>query len=117
MTTFSATTTQVDESITKISIGGYLDAHTAPELEQCIRDVVRKGHVRIVIDFSELDYISSAGLGVLMVFIEDVRKSGGDIKLSGMVEKVFSVFDLLGFPVLFNIYPTATEAIEAFPVA
>jgi anti-sigma B factor antagonist len=51
-----------------------------------------------------------------MVFIELVRQKGGDIKLAAMKERVFSVFDLLGFPVLFQIFPTVDEAVEAFPV-
>jgi anti-sigma B factor antagonist len=50
-----------------------------------------------------------------MVFIESVRQKGGDIKLAAMKERVFSVFDLLGFPVLFQIFPTVDEAVEAFP--
>ena len=50
-----------------------------------------------------------------MVFIESVRKDGGDIKLAAMTDRVFSVFDLLGFPVLFEISKTVDEAVKAFP--
>lgn len=97
-----------------ISISGYLDAHTASDLEHALKEVVDRGSVRIVVDFSKLDYISSAGLGVFMVFIESVRKAGGDLKLAAMTDRVYSVFDLLGFPVVFNIYATTQEAINAF---
>lgn len=115
MTTFSAHAEQHKNSTTMIILGGYLDAHTAPELERTIGAQVRAGNVRLIVDFTDLEYISSAGLGVFMVFIERIRTQGGDIKLAAMKEKVFSVFDLLGFPILFNIYSTAEEAVTAFP--
>lgn len=116
MTMFTVNTEQHENQITVLSVNGYLDAHTAPDLESAIGTQVRNGNVRLVVDFGGLSYISSAGLGVFMVFIERVRTKGGDIKLAAMTEKVYSVFDLLGFPVLFNIYATVDEAKDAFPV-
>lgn len=104
-----------DPAVTVIRVSGYLDAHTASDLESTLRTAVEGGSVRLVVDFSDLDYISSAGLGVFMVFIESVRQAGGDLKLAAMSDRVFSVFDLLGFPVVFNIYGTTDDAIAAFP--
>ena len=95
-------------------LNGYLDAHTAPELETAISDLVDTGHNKILVNFSNLDYISSAGLGVFMAFIENVRETGGDIKLTEMKPKVFSVFDLLGFPLLFDIENSQETAINKF---
>lgn len=114
MTTFS-TSTRDQGGTCVVSLAGYLDAHTATDLESTIQGVIDSGNTRLVVDFDELEYISSAGLGVFMVFIESVRKDGGDIKLAAMKERVFSVFDLLGFPVLFEIFKTVDEAVEAFP--
>jgi anti-sigma B factor antagonist len=91
------------EDIVCLDLHGFLDAHTAPDLESAIQQSIDKGSHKILVNFKALDYISSAGLGVFMAFIEDVRNYGGDIKLSSMNEKVFSVFDLLGFPMLFDI--------------
>ena len=93
---------------------GYLDAHTAPELESAIKNIIDTGQNRILVNFENLDYISSAGLGVFMAFIEEVRQNGGDIKLTSMKPKVFSVFDLLGFPLLFDIDKEEEKAIEKF---
>jgi anti-sigma B factor antagonist len=95
-------------------LNGYLDAHTAPELEKAINDVINEGKYFILVNFKNLDYISSAGLGVFMAFIEEIRENNGDIKLSEMSGKVFSVFDLLGFPILFDITETDDEAFEKF---
>lgn len=94
---------KTQEDIKILYIRGYLDAHTAPDLENTIASMVSNGDLRIIVNFRDLDYISSAGLGVFMSFIEEIRSKGGDIKLTSMKNKVFSVFDLLGFPMLFDI--------------
>ena len=49
-----------------------------------------------------------------MAFIEDVRKNDGDIKLTNMSPKVYNVFDLLGFPLLYEIFKDEQEAIKKF---
>lgn len=97
-----------------IYLNGFLDAHTAPELEKEISTIISQGQNRIVVNFRDLEYISSAGLGVFMVFIEEVRAQEGDIKLAAMKPKVFTVFDLLGFPMLFDIMETEEEALAKF---
>lgn len=102
------------EQVDCLYLKGYLDAHTAPVLESAITNIIGKGQYKILVNFRDLDYISSAGLGVFMAFIEDVRDSGGDIKLADMKPKVFSVFDLLGFPVLFDIEKEDVSALKKF---
>lgn len=111
-----------DFSITKrnendiefVSLHGYLDAHTAQDLEKSIADSVAQGSNKLIVNFKNLEYISSAGLGVFMVFIEDVRNATGDIKLTEMQPKVYTVFDLLGFHMLFDILETDEAAITKF---
>ena len=104
-----------DASVTVLELAGQLDAHTAPEFEHFLEQTVRgEGKCKLILDFHELEYISSAGLGVLMGLIEEVRANGGDMKLAALPEKIFHVLDLLGFPVVFQIQPTVAEAVEAF---
>ncbi len=100
--------------VSVLYLKGYLDAHTAPDLEAALRQLVEDGRYRIVVNFTDLNYISSAGLGVFMGFIEEVRENGGDIKLSNMSPKVFRIFDLLGFPTLYDIVDREEEAIDGF---
>jgi anti-sigma B factor antagonist len=97
-----------------LELKGYLDAHTAPDLENTLQRLLTDKKFNIVVNCRDLTYISSAGLGVFMAFIEDVRKNKGDIKLSNMSAKVYNVFDLLGFPVLYEIYKDEQEAITKF---
>jgi anti-sigma B factor antagonist len=97
-----------------IELKGFLDAHTAPELEDAFQKLIKNKKYKIIVNFRDLSYISSAGLGVFMAFIEEVRKNEGDIKLTNMTPKVFNVFDLLGFPILYEIYGNEEDAIAKF---
>ena len=100
--------------ISKIYLKGYLDAHTAPSLENTFSDLIDSKRYKIVVNFQDLAYISSAGLGVFMAFIEKVRDNNGDIKLTSMTDKVYNIFDLLGFPLLYEIFNSEEEAVNKF---
>lgn len=104
-----------DPSITVLELSKQLDAHTAPDFERFLEERIRRdAKKKLVLDFHNLEYISSAGLGVLMGLIEEVRAEDGDMKLAALPEKIYHVLDLLGFPVVFKIYPTTEEAVQAF---
>jgi anti-sigma B factor antagonist len=105
---------QEDGQISVLQLKGYLDAHTAPDLESAFQKLVDEDKFKIVVNFKDLSYISSAGLGVFMGFIEDIRKNGGDIKLTNMTPKIFRIFDLLGFPTLYDIMDDVENAKEKF---
>ena len=113
MSEFAVTRKDVDE-ISVLNLDGYLDAHTAPHFEESLKQLVDEGRFNIIVNCDKLAYISSAGLGVFMGFIEDIRSSNGDIKMSNMTEKVFKIFDLLGFPTLYEIVDDESEAVQKF---
>jgi anti-sigma B factor antagonist len=97
-----------------LALDGFLDAHTAPRFENAIQEELAAGRLHIVADCRALTYISSAGLGVFMSFIEEIRERGGDIKLAGIAPKVYQVFEVLGFHELFDIVETVGAAIARF---
>jgi len=100
--------------LTKVTVQGFLDAHTVPEMEKVIQDLIHNGKYKIIVDFKELSYISSAGLGVFMSVIGDVKSNDGDIVLMQMPPKIYKVFDLLGFTEIFTIVDSEEAAIQAF---
>jgi anti-anti-sigma factor len=100
--------------LTVLSLSGFLDAHTAPEFESSVESALEEGQIRLVIDGSGLTYISSAGLGVFMGFIEEFREAEGDIKICGLSPKVREVFALLGFEELFDIVADVDTAAARF---
>lgn len=97
-----------------LDLHGELDAHTASQLEEALLKLIKNRKANIIVNFNGLEYIASAGLGVFMAYIEDVRGIGGDIKLTNMNNKVYNVFDLLGFPTLYDILEDETMAIQKF---
>ena len=103
-----------DGKVTIVYPQGFLDAHTAPVFESELQSAIDAGHVQIVVNCKDLDYISSAGLGVFMGCIEQVRELGGDIKISNLVPKVYHVFELLGFHQLYDLIATEEEAAGKF---
>ncbi len=110
---FSVTASEQD-GISILTLEGFLDAHTAPQFEEAIQKEINAGRRRIIIHCAKLTYISSAGLGVFMSFIEEIREAGGDIKICGVIPKVLQVFEILGFHSLFDIVGDVPEAVARF---
>ncbi len=102
------------QTVVILEIGGYLDAHTAPDLEKEFDKLLDEKKFSIVMNLKELNYISSAGLGVFMAYIETMRENKGDIKFCELKKDVYEIFDLLGFPVLYEFFETEEEAVKKF---
>lgn len=115
---FSVTRAAVGEGerLVLLTLEGALDAYTAPSFEAAVQAELAAGRVQLVVDCQQLSYISSAGLGVFMEFIDEIREKGGDIKLCGLVSKVRHVFELLGFPAMFDILPDVPDAVTQFSI-
>lgn len=103
-----------ENSVSIISLEGFVDAHTAPQFESAIQTEINAGHYRIIVDCSKLNYISSAGLGVFMSFIEEVRELGGDIRICGLTPKVKHTFEILGFQDIFEMADDIISAQQNF---
>ena len=103
-----------EDTFAIIKLDGAVDAHTAPQFEDAVQKVIDGGQNKIVVDCEKLSYISSAGLGVFMGFVEEVREEGGDIKICGLSEKVKQPFEILGFESLFHFCPYIESAKEKF---
>lgn len=113
MTEFNTSTREIGD-VNVVYLNGFLDAHTAPVLEDTFSSLVEQNKFKLVVNLKDLTYISSAGLGVFMAFIEKMRENNGDIKLTSMNEKVFNIFDLLGFPLLYEIFNNEEDAVGKF---
>jgi anti-sigma B factor antagonist len=109
---FSKPETNPDVSI--ISVKGYVDTTTSTELEESLKRLLRKGRYDIVIDLTDVNYISSAGWGIFISEIKEIRENGGDLKLSAMTGDVYEVFELLEFQTILESYDTVDEAVESF---
>ena len=113
MAEFNVSTREIG-SVDVIELKGYLDAHTAPQLEKTFNDLISNQKYKVVVNFDKLAYISSAGLGVFMAYVETMRNNQGDIKFASMQDKVYNIFDLLGFPMLYEFFGKEEEAVNKF---
>lgn len=86
-----------------IAVIGEIDASSSIELDLTIAKSVGEGFTRILVDCSALEYISSAGLGVFMSYIEEFSEKGIKMVLFGMSEKVANTFKILGLHEFLNI--------------
>ncbi|SMD05389.1 STAS domain-containing protein [Sporomusa malonica] len=91
-----------------------VDASNAKTVEAQLAELVNGGTKNIVCNFSQNEYISSAGLRVFLSTLKIVKKSGGQIVLCGLQPYVQEVFDMAGFSQLFKICNSEEQAIQAF---
>jgi anti-sigma B factor antagonist len=103
-----------NDTVSIVEPVGYLNAHTAKHFEDVLQKLVDENRLLIVINCQQLDYIASAGLGVIMGFIDTVRENSGDIRLCAMNSTVKSIFEVLGFTELYSIFDNEEKAIRSF---
>ena len=96
--------------ILHIRIIGELDANSSIELDEVIKKAIAEGKARMMVDCRELRYISSAGLGVFISHLDNVRNLGGRFVFHNMSVGVFSIFEILG---LHNMIDIVNEQVEA----
>lgn len=100
--------------IALLRVEGFLDAHTFEQLEETIRAIFESGCYKLVVDLAKVDYISSAGAGVLIGARSESQENGGDIVLLNPTESVREVFDLLGLTQIFKVVADKAAAMAAF---
>lgn len=95
-----------------LALTGRLDAQTSKTLEDQLIPLIEGGEKRVLVDFAPLDYISSAGLRVLLLAARKLTQSNGRIALCALRPTIKTVFDIAGFSTVFPIFATRDEAID-----
>jgi anti-anti-sigma factor len=99
---------------TVIRISGSIDALTSDEAQTFFDKQINNTQTCLVIDLSQVDYLSSAGMRVLISAMKNARLRGGNLYLAGLRDNVHQVLNLAGFTSIFKIFPTVDEAAHAF---
>ena len=97
-----------------VVIEGSLDTATSSEADSFVSDKIDQGARKLLIDFEKIDYISSAGLRVLLATSKKLSAEGGELRLCSLNETVQEVFDISGFGMLLNVFETRTGALGDF---
>lgn len=98
---------------TIVAVAGKLDALTAADYEKAMKGLFADGKTRCVVDFSELTYISSAGLRVLLAAAKQTKAAGGQTVFAGVKGNVLSVIEMTGFSLILSLHDTVDAALGA----
>ncbi|MEE9442958.1 MAG: STAS domain-containing protein [candidate division Zixibacteria bacterium] len=100
-----------------IRADGVVDTLTASELEVAIDTLLRQDKYKILIDLGGVDYISSAGWGIFVSKIQEIRQKSGDIKLVNMIPNVYEIYELLEFEHIIQAFDSIERGKDAFNIS
>lgn len=100
--------------VTLVALEGELDTGTAQDVQKQLAALIDQGRTRLLLDFEKLDFITSAGLRVLLATTKRLRGMGGDLRVCNLNEAVAEVFDISGFSSLLRVFGTRAEALAGF---
>lgn len=128
-TDFSVAVSAHNPQVTVLKIRGFMDVNAAPLFERELENLMRQGRHRILVDLTEVSYISSAGIGIFVGMLSQARSQpGGDIKVFGASPKIFKVFQAIGLDVMMDFLsdeanvqswgspPVPVETLERFQI-
>ncbi len=100
--------------IALVRLVGFVDTNTVAQLSQIMNQITNAGHYKIIFDLGDVNYISSAGWGIFIGEIREIRERDGDIKLACLTPEVEEVYKVLEFDTILQAYQTVDEAIQDF---
>ena len=106
-------TREVD-GITIIDLEGRLDTNTAADAEKSLVAIVEAGASKLLLDFEKLDFVSSAGLRIILATAKKLKASGGQLQLCRLNEIVQEIFDISGFSTLLSVHKTVDDGLGGF---
>jgi anti-anti-sigma factor len=98
-----------------VRLSGRIDAAAVAPVQKLVRQAAAAGAREVVVDLSDVTFISSSGLRVLLLLARELRKDGGDVRLCAARPQVAEVFHLTGFDRIFELFPTCEAAGASFP--
>ncbi len=107
-------TVKTTNEVKVLAFEGRLDTQTSPDAQQQLTRLIEEGETKILVNFEKLEYISSAGLRVLLTAAKQLKAVDGELRVSGLNEIVKEVFDISGFDMILPISATESEALEDF---
>ena len=99
-----------------LKLKGFLDTTTSAEVSAKLREMLNSNRYQHIIDMSSVNYVSSAGWGVFVGEIRNIRENGGDLKIVQMTPDVYDVFEMLEFDKILDYYETIEEAVNDFDI-
>jgi anti-sigma B factor antagonist len=105
---------QKKRDVMVMELHGQLDSITSSEVEKSLEKLIDQKHWRIVVDMKNISYVSSAGWGIFLGILKEIKTNKGDLKLAGVTDDVMEIFKLLEIDYFLPTYKTAPEAVLSF---
>lgn len=105
---------RVHEGVLIVDLVGELDVYSAASLKALLFGIAERGDSQVLLNCSELEYIDSSGLGVLIATVTRMRKTYGQLRMCSLRDNVRTVFRLTKTERLFDIHEEEAQALEAF---
>lgn len=103
-----------ENNLTIVSVHESVDALTAVTLGKSIHDEIDHGHIKLIVDMTAVDFMSSAGLRTLLGAVKEARSAGGDLCIVSSNPGVDKIFTLSGFHTVASVFATTAEAVASF---
>jgi len=108
---------RVEKGLTIVTISGEIDVFTSPRLRERLLDIIDDGALHLVVDLSEVTFLDSTGLGVLVGVYHRLRAREGSMSFVGVNERVRRVFRITQLTKIFMLHRTLEEALAAHEAA
>lgn len=108
------TEVQHEDSSTVVTVRGTVDALTAPKLANVLADQVADGHVNLVVNLMQVEFMSSAGLRTLLGAVKESRSHGGDLRIASTNPGIDKVLKMSGFHTIAKVFASQDEAVSSF---
>ena len=105
---------ETKDNITVVRFEGNLDTNTSTDAQDYLNNAIDGGASKVVVCFDKVDFVSSAGLRVLLATAKKLGGGGGALRVCGLNETVAEVFEISGFNTILNVFPSETEALAGF---
>ena len=97
-------------------ISGEIDLYNAPEIKKIMHMLIGEGKLKVAVDFNEVTYIDSSGIGAMISSMSNLKKNGGALVIMNLHHSVRKVFELTKLTSFFKIFDSEEEAIRSFNV-
>jgi len=105
---------QKNDSTNVIALSGRLDTTNYGDLEKKLFELIENNEIKIVVDCSDLEYVSSSGLRIFLMGLKKINAVNGRFVLCGLQDNIKEIFEISGFSTVFEIFGNIDEATSSF---
>ncbi|MCP5469374.1 MAG: STAS domain-containing protein [Chlamydiales bacterium] len=94
-----------------VRVKGRLDAASSPQLEKTVNSIIDGGHFKVVLNFSDVEYLSSAGMRLMLAISKKLQQLEGKVVACNLSDDVMEVIKMAGFNQVIEFYPNEAESL------